>query len=95
MDPVQPQPSKLDAFKPYLEEGLQAGVWNARGVAARAAGAKLHRRLHYSDRLATVSAKLGADGGGAALSPSRRALRNPFDVANYGPNRSGNPERCP
>ena len=30
MDPVQPQPSKLDAFKPYLEEGLQAGVWNAK-----------------------------------------------------------------
>ena len=24
------QPSKLDAFKPYLEERLRAGVWNAR-----------------------------------------------------------------
>ena len=25
-----PQPSKLDAFKPYLNERLAAGVWNAR-----------------------------------------------------------------
>ncbi len=23
-------PSKLEAFKPYLEERLRAGVWNAR-----------------------------------------------------------------
>ena len=28
--PRTPQPSKLDAFKPYLEERLRAGVWNAR-----------------------------------------------------------------
>ena len=28
--PRQAQPSKLDAFKPYLEERLGAGVWNAR-----------------------------------------------------------------
>src|SRR5215831_998004 len=28
--PRSPQPSKLDAFKPYLEERLRAGVWNAR-----------------------------------------------------------------
>jgi transposase len=28
--PREPQPSKLDAFKPYLEERLAAGVWNAR-----------------------------------------------------------------
>jgi transposase len=26
----EPQPSKLDAFKPYLQERLAAGVWNAR-----------------------------------------------------------------
>jgi transposase len=28
--PREPQPSKLDAFKPYLLERLAAGVWNAR-----------------------------------------------------------------
>ena len=28
--PRAAQPSKLDAFKPYLEERLRAGVWNAR-----------------------------------------------------------------
>src|SRR5260370_7494317 len=28
--PRPEQPSKLDAFKPYLEERLRAGVWNAR-----------------------------------------------------------------
>jgi len=28
--PRRAQPSKLDAFKPYLEERLRAGVWNAR-----------------------------------------------------------------
>ncbi len=28
--PRSGQPSKLDAFKPYLEERLRAGVWNAR-----------------------------------------------------------------
>jgi transposase len=28
--PRPPQPSKLDPFKPYLEERLRAGVWNAR-----------------------------------------------------------------
>jgi transposase len=28
--PREPRPSKLDAFKPYLQERLQAGVWNAR-----------------------------------------------------------------
>jgi hypothetical protein len=28
--PRKPQPSKLDAFKPYLRERLAAGVWNAR-----------------------------------------------------------------
>jgi len=28
--PRPAQPSKLDAFKPYLEERLRAGVWNAR-----------------------------------------------------------------
>src|SRR5499425_1713826 len=28
--PRSPQPSKLDAFKPYLEERMRAGVWNAR-----------------------------------------------------------------
>lgn len=27
--PRQPRPSKLDAFKPYAEERLKAGVWNA------------------------------------------------------------------
>ena len=27
--PRQPLPSKLDLFKPYIEERLQAGVWNA------------------------------------------------------------------
>ena len=27
--PRPPSPSKLDPFKPYLEERLQAGVWNA------------------------------------------------------------------
>jgi transposase len=27
--PRPAQPSKLDAFKPYLEERLRAGVWNA------------------------------------------------------------------
>jgi transposase len=26
----QPKPGKLDPFKPYLNERLQAGVWNAR-----------------------------------------------------------------
>jgi transposase len=28
--PREPQPSKLDGFKPYLQERLAAGVWNAR-----------------------------------------------------------------
>src|SRR6266850_2568907 len=28
--PRSAPPSKLDAFKPYLEERLRAGVWNAR-----------------------------------------------------------------
>ena len=28
--PRAAQPGKLDAFKPYLEERLHAGVWNAR-----------------------------------------------------------------
>ena len=28
--PRAAQPSKLDAFKPYLEERLRSGVWNAR-----------------------------------------------------------------
>src|ERR1700674_908068 len=28
--PRSAQPSKLDAFKPYLEERLRSGVWNAR-----------------------------------------------------------------
>jgi transposase len=28
--PRTAQPSKLDAFKPYLEERLRAGAWNAR-----------------------------------------------------------------
>jgi transposase len=28
--PRPAQPSKLDVFKPYLEERLRAGVWNAR-----------------------------------------------------------------
>ncbi|NNE17945.1 MAG: IS21 family transposase [Myxococcales bacterium] len=27
--PRQPRPSKLDCFKPYVEERLEAGVWNA------------------------------------------------------------------
>ncbi len=27
--PRQPRPSKLDGFKPYIEERLRAGVWNA------------------------------------------------------------------
>ena len=27
--PRQPRPSKLDRFKPYIEERLEAGVWNA------------------------------------------------------------------
>ena len=27
--PREPRPSKLDPFKPYLEERCQAGVWNA------------------------------------------------------------------
>ena len=31
--PRSVQPSKLDAFKPYLEERLRAGVWNARVLA--------------------------------------------------------------
>src|SRR5258708_30752946 len=30
--PRSAPPSKLDAFKPYLEERLRAGVWNARGL---------------------------------------------------------------
>jgi len=28
--PREPRPSKLDRFKPYIEERLKAGVWNAR-----------------------------------------------------------------
>ena len=28
--PREPRPSKLDGFKPYIEERLKAGVWNAR-----------------------------------------------------------------
>ena len=28
--PRPAQPNKLDAFKPYLEEQMHAGVWNAR-----------------------------------------------------------------
>jgi len=28
--PREPRPSKLDSFKPYLDERLQAGVWNGR-----------------------------------------------------------------
>ena len=28
--PRAPQPSKLDSFKPYIDERLSAGVWNAR-----------------------------------------------------------------
>ncbi len=28
--PREPRPSRLDAFKPYLESRMQAGVWNAR-----------------------------------------------------------------
>ena len=28
--PRSAPPSKLDAFKPYLEQRLRAGVWNAR-----------------------------------------------------------------
>ena len=27
--PRAPRPSKLDVFKPYLDERLKAGVWNA------------------------------------------------------------------
>src|SRR5260370_42574297 len=30
--PRSAPPSKLDAFKPYLEERLGAGGWNARGL---------------------------------------------------------------
>src|SRR5256885_15503814 len=30
--PPSAPPSKLDAFKPYLEERLRAGGWNARGL---------------------------------------------------------------
>ena len=35
--PRPARPSKLDAFKPYLEERLKAGVWNAQ-VLMRARG---------------------------------------------------------
>ena len=67
--------SKLEPFKPYLKERLQAGCVERPGTAARTSRAQLQRRLHDSDGLAAAAAERGADGGGAADSKRRPASR--------------------
>jgi transposase len=64
--PRQAQASKLDPFKPYLEERMRAGVWNVRTVAG-AARTELLRWVHDSERLATTPAKGHANRGGTTI----------------------------
>jgi hypothetical protein len=49
-----PAASKLDPFKPYLNERLQAGVWECTSVVAGLAGAQLRWRLPGNTRFYLV-----------------------------------------
>jgi transposase len=63
--PRTAQPSKLDAFKPYLEERLRAGAWNAR-VLLR----ELRERNYaggYTILMDWLQPQRGTSGGRAAL----------------------------
>ena len=68
--PRPAQPGKLDAFKPYLEERLKAGVWNAqvllRELRVRASGGGYGILKDW----AVSPARLRADGGGAEIRDS-------------------------
>src|SRR5262249_38142375 len=68
--PRSAQPSKLDAFKPYLEERLRAGVWNARVLLREL------RERNYPGSYTILTdwlrpqRRCSASGGGAALRDS-------------------------
>ena len=51
------QPSKLDRIKPYLEERMKAGVWNAQVLLRELRRAGLPRRLHDFEGLAAAAAE--------------------------------------
>ena len=55
--PPRPKPvGKLEPFKAYLGERLQAGVWNAPSAAAGTAVTQLYGRLYAIDGLAASAA---------------------------------------
>ena len=60
-------PSKLDAFKPYLEERMRSGVWNARVLLRELRERTYARRLHHSDGLVAAATQRGTNRGRAAL----------------------------
>jgi transposase len=65
--PRQAQASKLDPFKPYLEERMRAGVWNACVLLRELRERELLRWVHDSERLATTAAKGHANRGGTTI----------------------------
>lgn len=59
--------SKLEPFKPYLSERMQAGVWERTGAAAGTTRAQLRGRLYDSEGLAEATTGIGAGGGSAPI----------------------------
>ena len=64
--------SKLEPFKPYLKERLQAGVWNAQVLLRELRERNYTRRLHDPDGLAAAATRVGARGCGAAVRDAAR-----------------------
>ncbi len=55
--PRPPRPSKLDPYKPYIDQRLSAGLWNATVLLRELPRAGLPRRLHDSQRLPAAQAR--------------------------------------
>lgn len=58
--------SKLEPFKPYLSERMQAGVWNAQ-VLLRELRERNYGGLYDSEGLAKATTGVGAGGGSAPI----------------------------
>ena len=70
--PRPPQASKLDSFKPYLEERMCSGVWNARVLLRELRQHSYAGSYTILTGLVAATAEVGMCGGGATLRNTTR-----------------------
>ena len=69
--PRQKRPSQLDPFKPYVDERLAAGVWNA-VVLMRELRERLRRWLQHCEGVSAAEARGVPSSSGSALRNTTR-----------------------